>query len=188
MRLPFYLAFISTFTFAGIAAGQQPSNDSLVAAARRAREEKTQQPKTTRVWDNDNIPKKPDEITILNNSGAQTPGASDSSAPAATAKETESPKDSSGKKAAIETDLASAKENLQTLQNDLDILKRKLALDQQSFFGKPNYTTDKDGAASLSDEQDQIDKKQLDMGAAQQKIADLQSQLNGLTNTKPSDK
>jgi hypothetical protein len=189
MRLPAYIAFVSTLAFAGVAAGQQSQSDSLVAAARRTREEKTQQPKASRVWDNDNIPKRPDEITVLNNNEVQNPARSDSAAPTASNKEGESAKDSSsGKKAALETDLASAKENLQTLQNDLDILKRKFALDQQSYYGKSNYVTDKDGATSISEEQDQIDAKQLEMGAAQQRIADLQSQLNATVSSKPSDK
>jgi hypothetical protein len=188
MRLSAYITFTSILAFAGVAAGQQSQSDSLVAAARRAREEKTQQPKATRVWDNDNIPKRPDEITVLSDNTPQTPAVPGSSAPAASAKEAESTKDSSaGKKATLETDLASSKENLQTLQNDLDILKRKFALDQQSYYGKPNYATDKDDATSLSGEQDQIDAKQLEMGAAQQKIADLQSQLNALASSKPSD-
>jgi hypothetical protein len=189
MRLLAYSVFISTLAFAGVAAGQQSQSDSLVAAAHRAKEEKTQQPKAARVWDNDNIPKRPDAITVLSDNTPQTSAASDSSGTPANTKGTESAKDSaSGKKAGLETDLASAKESLQTLQNDLDILKRKFALDQQSYYGKPNYATDKDGAASLSEAQDQIDAKQLEMGAAQQKIADLQSQLNALADSKLKDK
>jgi hypothetical protein len=189
MRLAAYLAIVSTLALTGAASGQQTQSDSMVAAARRTREEKTQQPKTVRVWDNDNIPKKPDEITILNDNTPATPTSSDSSAPKDGAKKPESSKDSpSDKKAGLQTALGSAKETLQTLQNDLDILKRKLALDQQSYFGRPNYTADKNGATGLNGEQDQIDAKQLEMGAAQQKIADLQTQLNALAETKTTGK
>jgi hypothetical protein len=188
MRLPAYLAIISSLTFAGVATAQQTQSDSLVAAARQAREEKAQQSKPMRVWDNDNIPKRPDEITVLNGNTAQNPATPDSPVSSADVKETAGKTAPSEKKAAIETNLGVAKENLQTLQNDLDILKRKLALDQQSYYGKPDYATDKDGASSLNEEQDKIDAKQLEMGAAQQKIADLQSQLNALTNSKSAAK
>ena len=38
------------------------------------------------------------------------------------------------------------------------------------FYGKPNYAADKAGAASLQDEQDQIDAKQQEMIAAQRSL------------------
>ena len=188
MRRSALTIVILSLALAGSAAAQQSvsQEDSLAAAARHAREQKKDQPKPVRVWDNDNIPKNADDITILN--GPQSDAAqSDSSASASgdnkqaasTAKDP-----SADKKAKLEADLAAAKEDLQTLQNDLDILKRKFALDQQTYYGRPNYSTDKDGAAALSDEQSQIDAKQLEMGAAQQKIADLQSQLNALAEQK----
>ncbi len=181
------MAMLSLAMAGGVAAQQSASQeDSLAAAARRAREQKKDQPKPPRVWDNDNIPKNADDITVLN--GPQSDSAqSDSSASASgdNKQAAGAAKDSSAdKRAKLEADLAAAKDDLQTLQNDLDILKRKFALDQQTYYGKPNYSTDKDGAAALSDEQSQIDAKQLDMGAAQQKIADLQAQLNALAEQK----
>lgn len=179
---------------AAIAAQQSSSQDSLAAASRRAREEKREQksdqPKPVRVWDNDNIPRNPDDITVLNAPKSSESGQQDATNAAADNNKQAAPaKDSSpDKKAHLEADLAAAKDALQTLQNDLDIMKRKLALDQQSYYSKPNYSTDKDGAAAISDEQSQIDAKQLDMGAAQQKIFDLQAQLNALAEQKPPQK
>ena len=186
MRSSALTVAILSLALACIAAAQQSSSqDSLPAAARRAREQKKDQQKPARVWDNDNIPKKADEITILN--GPQTDAAQNDSAaaPGDNKQAASAAKDTSAdKRAKLEADLAAAKDNLQTLQNDLDILKRKFALDQQTYYGKPNYSTDKDGASALSDEQSQIDAKQLDMGAAQQKIADLQAQVNALAESK----
>ena len=190
---PFTILVVSLLLSAGAASAQQSSTqqtDSLAAAARRAREEKKDQAKPVRVWDNDNIPRKPDEITVLNGPESEAAPADSSAAATADGKSAApAAKDSSaGKKASLEADLAAAKEALQTLQNDLDILKRKFALDQQSYYGKPNYSTDKEGASALSDEQSQIDAKQLEMGAAQQKITDLQAQLNALAESKPPQK
>lgn len=185
------------FLAAGAAFAQQAAplseqSDPLAAAARQTREQKKQQAKTARVWDNDNIPKNPGTLSIIGESGTQESAsvsgsqtgvaASDKAAP--TAKALESPAD---KKKALETDLAAAKEALQNLQNDLDILQHKLALDQQMYYSKPEYSSDKAGASTLADERSQVDAKQVEMGAAQQKVAALQAQLNTLNEPKSSD-
>ncbi|HTX16778.1 MAG TPA: hypothetical protein VMD77_15865, partial [Candidatus Baltobacteraceae bacterium] len=48
--------------------GQQ--QDSLAAAARRAREQKKDEPKAAKVWDNDNIPSSPGTVSVVgDNSG-----------------------------------------------------------------------------------------------------------------------
>jgi len=177
---------ILLFAPARIAVAQQPSTqqDDVAAAARRVREQKQQQAKAVKVWDNDNIPKSPAGLSVIGQAAPENkPATADSSA------NTEGkPVDAgAGKKIAltpaeqksvVETDLAAAKEQLQTLQNDLDILQRKYTLDQQTYYSKPEYASDKAGAASLQDEQDQIDAKQQEMIAAQQKITDLQEKLN----------
>ena len=166
-------------------AGQQTTKpqDPVAEAARRAREQKQQQAKATKVWNNDNIPKNPDGLSVIGQASPESqPTSADSSAnapkTAASGDEKKTAPAAAAQKSAIESDLAAAKEQLQTQQNDLDILQRKYTLDQQMFYGKPNYAADKAGAASLQDEQDQIDAKQQEMITAQQKIADLQAKLN----------
>jgi len=165
-------------------------DDPVAAAARRARDQKKQQSKAARVWDNDNIPRNPGSVSVV---GQPAPEASanplDSSAPAGDNKTPDSAAKNpaappADKRAGLEASLASAKEALQNLQNDVDIMQRKLVLDQQTYYSKPGYTSDKAGAAALNDEQGQIDAKQLELGAAQSKVADIQAQLNALTETK----
>jgi hypothetical protein len=165
----------------GIAARPQSTQaDPVAMAAKKARERKQTQAKPPKVWDNDNIPKNGDELSVIGQVGQGTDSGSGESptnvsagsgdgkaaAPAATPQ-----------KSAIETEIAAAKEQLQTLQNDLDILQRKYTLDQQMYAGKPDYASDKAGAANLKDEQDEIDAKQQEMSTEQQKIADLQAKL-----------
>jgi hypothetical protein len=201
MRLSACGAVILLLAFSAGALAQestQPSaqDDPLAAAARQAREQKKQQSKPVRVWDNDNIPKSPASLSLAGQSAAETQAqnatadsqpaaATDDNKTAATDKNAPSPAD---KKKDLESQLAAAKEALQNLQNDLDIMQRKLALDQQMYYGKPDYASDKAGLAALNDEQSQIDAKQVEMGAAQQKIADLQAQLNALAEAKPAAK
>jgi hypothetical protein len=94
-----------------------------------------------------------------------------------------SPSAASGKQSALQADLAAAKDQLQSLTTDLDILRRKFTLDQQVYFGKPDYAADKAGAASVKDEQDQIDAKQQEIADAQKKINDLQSGIESAASS-----
>lgn len=155
----------------------------LAAAARRAREERKQQPaaKTARVWDNDNIPTIPANLNVVGpaseatDNSAGAPSADQGAAPAAPAD-----KDAIGK------DLGAAKDHLQNLQTDLDLLQRTYTLDQQSYYGKPDYASDPDGATKLKGEQASIDAKQQEIEDAQKKIGDLQSQFNTASAAKPA--
>ena len=169
-----------TAALAQPASAQQ--EDPLAAAARQAREEKKQQAKPGKVWDNDNIPKNAGALSVVGQSAQENAAPGDTSANSGN----KAAADGSGKlaltpaeqKAVVEQDLNAAKEELQNLQSDFDILQRKHTLDQQMYLSKPDYSSDKAGAAALQDEQDQIDAKQQEMIAAQQKVADLQAKLN----------
>jgi hypothetical protein len=165
---------------AGIASGRlqgAQQEDSLAAAARRAREKKKVQPNAAKVWDNENIPKDPGDVSVVGQEAspaAETTANQGQPAPGATDK---NPASDADKLRALNVDLAAAKENLTTLQNDLDILQRKFTLDQQTYYAKPDYSSDKEGAANLKDEQGQIDSKQQEISDAQKKIQDLQSKI-----------
>src|SRR6202035_3546274 len=138
----------------GTVLGQQQASqpdDSLAAAARRAREQKRLQGKPAKVWTNDDIPTSSGSVSVVggvssensapaadtsaNNADSGKPQGADSAQAKAVS--------SVQKKASLEADLAAAKESLQTLQNDLDILQRKFALDQQTYMSKPEYSSDK---------------------------------------------
>jgi len=161
--------------------GQQ--QDALAAAARRAREEKKDEPKAAKVWDNDNIPTAPGTVNVVGDSSEnsatqpsdrgtqsqdQTANSSDSSQPAPPANDKD--------KAAKSAELAADQAQLKSLKTDLDIAQRKLVLDQQMYYGKPDYSSDKAGAAALKDEQDQIAAKQQAIDDLQKKIDALQAQ------------
>ena len=185
---------ILLFATASVALARQPGQqeDTVAAASRRAREQKQQQAKAPKVWDNDNIPKNPGALSVIGQSAPENPSPSDSSGKedsktAASADAKKAPATAAEQKATIETELAAAKDQLQTLQNDLDILQRKYTLDEQTYYGKTNYAADKAGAASLQDEHDQIDSKQQEIIAVQQKIADLQTQLSAADSLEGSE-
>ncbi len=81
-------------------------------------------------------------------------------------------------KAAIEADVASAKSQLANLKADLDVVQRKYALDQQTYYGKTNYAADKAGAAALAGEKSDVDAKQADVAAAEKKLAAVQAKFD----------
>lgn len=162
-------------------AASSAQQSSLAAAARQAREQKKDQPKTTKVWDNDNLPTTPGSVSVVGESGENTPsseapaGNDQGQQPAASSEEAKPvPKKD---KAAISSDVDGAKQQLQDAKTDLDILQRKLALDQQMYYGKPDYASDKAGAAALKDEQDQIDAKQQQVASLQKKVDELAAEL-----------
>jgi hypothetical protein len=175
------------------AQGQQ--QDALAAAARRAREEKKDQPKAAKVWDNDNIPSSPGTVSVVGDSsqsgaassdqGDQSAQSQDQAASSADSNEQAQPandKDKAAKAAEVDAD----QQQLKSLKTDLDIAQRKLVLDQQMYYGKPDYSSDKAGAAALKDEQDQIAAKQQEIDDLQKKIDALQAESAAAGNNSNS--
>jgi len=161
---------------------QPATQGSAVAdAARATRDAKKDQAKPAHVWDNDNLPTVSGGVNVV----GQTPSenATDNGAAAGS---TGAQAPTGEDKAALERDLASAKDKLATLQTDLDILQRTFTLDQQSFYGKPDFESDAAGAKKLKDEQASIDAKQQQIEEMQKQIADLQSKVNAASDAKAS--
>jgi hypothetical protein len=63
---------------------------------------------------------------------------------------------------------------------DLDILQRKFVLDSQTYYSKPNYVADKDGAASIDAEKAEVEAKQTEVADAQMKVDQLEAKLSAL--------
>ncbi|HUJ29794.1 MAG TPA: hypothetical protein VLY23_00830 [Candidatus Acidoferrum sp.] len=194
MRIIQWGVTILLVSLPGIAFAQQPPTqqqssdqkpeDALAAAARRTREQKKDQPKVKKVWDNDNLPTKADEANVAGDTGAQDQNAAGET-PSAPAEASPAPESAPGDAAAeakrkteISGEIGQAKEQLAALTKELDILTRKYALDQQTFYGKTNYSSDKQGAATLQDEKNQIDAKKQEIADAQKRIDDLSAKLN----------
>lgn len=179
----------------------QKQQDPLAEASRRAREQKKQQPKAARTWDNDNIPTTPDLISVVGESSStgetpektaseKTTSQSNSGAAGNSEKNASSQNSGQGgtaeqRKAALTKQLAQAKERLQSLSTDLDILSRKYTLDQQTYYSKPDYSSDTEGAVKLKVEESQITSKKQEVADAQKKVDDLTAQLKEL-ETEPA--
>jgi hypothetical protein len=160
--------------------GQKP--DGLADAARRAKEQKKDQAKAAKVWDNDSIPAvggtinvvgqaaappTPDDATANQANGAAQPGQGNAGA-AQGGKPT----------AAMTAELTTAKAELESLQKDLDLLQRKFTLDQQTFLSNPDHDSNRGGASLLQSEQEAINAKQQEIADAQRKMDELQTKIN----------
>ena len=202
LGLAILLVLPSGLVSAQSSAPQSPASspDPLAAAAKHARDDRKDQSKPARVWDNDNIPKAGQEISVVgsneasaadgSNPGATSgvaPGAADASAgganvaaPAPGGAQSQADHD-----AKIQSQLSNAKENLASLKTDLDLMQRTLTLDSQMYYGKPDYSSDHGGARKLADEQGKIAEKQQAIEEAEKKIAELEAQLNIASQNSP---
>lgn len=148
--------------------------DPLAAAAQRAREQKKNAPKATKVWNNDDIPAA-GAVNVVGQPSDQSSTAESTGAAPASTQQPATPED----KQALEAKASSDKEKLANLKSDLDVLQRKLKLDQQTYYGQTNYADDKAGAAALQAEQNQIDAKKEEIEDAQKQADDDQAKLDG---------
>ncbi len=151
-------------------ATQQP--ESLADAARRAREQKKDHPKPTKVWDNSNLPSG-SNISVV----GKEPDAGAAAQTDANATNSATPA-KSGDKAAIQSQYDEAKKELDSLRTDLDIAQRKYVLDDQMYRSEPNFTSDKQGAAAMEEEKSDVEAKHDQVTEAQKKLDELQSQLD----------
>ena len=162
---------------------QSGSQDSSVAeAARRSREKKKNPPnpaKSAKVITDDDLDKRnfPPGNEGLNVGSAPKLETQPPSAQAVAAAEAaDASTEQQGAKDAAEQDrqIARLKEQIADAEKDLDLGKRQLALDQDSYFSNPDYSHDVAGKAKLQDEKQQIDSKQQDIERLKTKLAALE--------------
>jgi len=149
--------------------------ESLGDAARHAREQKKEEPKPTKVWTNDDIPKTGESISIIGPPSEAAP--TESSEAPKTEKKSEAVTVPPEEKADLQAKLDEAKAHLASLKTDLDIVQRKYVLDEQTYLSNPNHDRDTAGAQALEEEKQKIADKQQQIADAQKKVDDLQAQL-----------
>jgi len=174
-RLMILLALSGRLVLAQQPAPQKTQTDSLAAAARRARAQQKEKPKAVVVWNDDNIASA--ESATISVVGPAATSGQESNQPANGKQTAVKPVVAAAHNPSLESDLNAAKEELKNLQTDLDLLRRKNTLDSATYYGKPDYSSDTEGASQIKDEQDQIAAKQQAVDDQQKKVDDLQAQL-----------
>jgi hypothetical protein len=159
------------------AAQAQDQDNSLAAAARRAQEQKKEQPRAAKVWDNSNLPTAA-PVSVVGQppaaAGSSTTDTTISSTSAAEAKPAPTP----AEMARLNSDLDVAKQRLADLKADLDVAQRKFVLDQQTYYGKPDFAADKPGAAALAAEKTDVEAKAAAVAAAEKLLASVQIKVD----------
>ena len=178
------------FVATALAEPQDDSAQSVAEAARRAREKKKAGVKPVKTLTNDDLPPAPP----AGSSAESTPSPAktdDTAAPAAAAKPVDA---AAAEKAKLEyaANVAAvdrAKKSLVQFESELDVMQRKAKLDSESYYSKPDFSSDPDGKAKLDTEAQGITAKQEDIETLKARIAELQAAVDAgappATDSKP---
>jgi hypothetical protein len=166
------------------------SSQSVADAARAARAAK--KAKTAKVISDEDIDK-----TSYNSGGLNVGAAPTTDAVAPNAAEVKSDLKQDEAQLSAETTatvkpgedpaIARAREALAEASAKLDLLKRANALDQDTYFSKPNYTTDHNGKSKLDAEQAEISDQQAVVDNLKAKLEQLKAE-RGITDPAPAAK
>ena len=143
-------------------AQQSASSDaSVAAAARRARDQKKNAAKSSKIITDDDLDRhefKPGKggFNVMSPPEMETQPPSAEAVAAAEASDEDADKEA----AAQDADIAKLKSQIAQGEKDLDVLRRQLALDQDSYLSNPDYTHDTAGKSNLDNEKQQINDRQ----------------------------
>ncbi len=150
-------------------AAQQQDQPSAAEAARKNREEKANQPKPTKVYNNDNIGSAGGPVSVV----GQPPPASASNSNGTPAAGSEA-----HDKAYWHEKFSAARKKLAEDKKDLDLLQREYNLKQTQYYSDPNQAMKEQYSSDdLKNSKDKIDQRTADVAKDQQAIEDLEDQL-----------
>ena len=72
-------------------------------------------------------------------------------------------------------EITKLKEQVAQVAKDLDLLKRELVLDSDTFYSNTDYVHDKAGQTKLANEQQQINAKQQELDELKARLQDLEA-------------
>jgi hypothetical protein len=161
-------------------AQQSASSDASVAdAARRARDQKKNAAKSSKVITDDELDRhvfKPGQagFNVMAPPQLETAPPSAEAVAAAEAADNASDEDLQKEAAAQDSDIARLKVQIREGEKDLDVLRRQLALDQDSYFSKTDYARDTAGKSNLDNEKQQINDRQEQIERLKTRLAALE--------------
>jgi hypothetical protein len=152
-----------------------PSDASVADAARRARDQKKNAAKSSKVITDDELDRhefKPGKagFNVMAPPQLETEPPSAEAVAAAQAADEDAEKEA----AAQDADIASLKLKITQAEKDLDVSRRQLALDQDSYLSKTDYAHDTVGQSNLDSERQQINDKQAQIERLKTRLAALE--------------
>jgi hypothetical protein len=157
-------------------AQQSASSDASVAdAARRARDQKKNAAKSSKIITDDELDRhefKPGKAGF----NVMAPPQLETEPPSAEAVAAAQAADEDAEKGAAsqDADIASLKLKITLGEKDLDVSRRQLALDQDSYLSKTDYAHDTVGQSNLDSERQQINDKQAQIERLKTRLAALE--------------
>jgi DNA repair exonuclease SbcCD ATPase subunit len=153
--------------------------DPLVAAARKAREQKKDQPKPARVFDNDNIPTQGGVSAVGSTPGGESTEGGAAAEPGGdqAAGKTATPPSGNDEKAWRER-FTKLRKKLEQDQADLEIMQRELGVLDVQYYNDPmkgmqqGYTR-----SDINEKTAKIDEKKKQIEADQQALSDAEDEL-----------
>jgi hypothetical protein len=145
---------------------QSASQDSSVAdAARRNRDQKKNSANSSKIITDDDLDGhefKPGKggFNVMAPAQLETEAPSAEAVAAAEAADNASDEETQKEAAAQDADIAKLKVQITQGEKDLDVLRRQLALDQDSYLSNPDYAHDTAGKSNLDNEKQQINDRQ----------------------------
>jgi hypothetical protein len=169
-----------------------PSDRQVVEAARKARAAKESKQvkeaaKQLTVWNEDNIPRIPRDITVVGhtetNPGAEAAAADSSGAASATSGATPASENkrasetASRDRDAKKEELTRARERAADLEKDSQLAQEQFGLDQNQISQNPDYANDRAGQTKLKSEAAELQAKRQQLDDLKKKIGNLESQI-----------
>lgn len=177
---------VSMILLAGYHAGmpgaraQSDQGQSVAEAARKAREQKKTAAKPSTVITNDTLqPATPATVQNATAATERMPGAEATGTPAAdatadAAKTAQTAKGPSEEEIAKKkAEIAALKQEITDMAKEVDVQQRALALANESFYSRPDFSKDPDGKAKL-------DAMQSDLAQKKDELAQLKAKLKEL--------
>jgi hypothetical protein len=155
------------------------SSASVADAARRARDQKKNSAKSSKVITDDDLDRhvfKPGQagFNVMAPPQLETEPPSPAAVAAAGAADIASDEEAQKEAAAQDSDIAKVKSQITQGERDLDVARRQLALDQDSYFSDPDYAHNTAGKSNLDSEKQQINDRQEEIERLKIRLAALE--------------
>jgi hypothetical protein len=202
-RIPMRLALpvlLAATLLPAAAFAQSQDTQSVAEAARRARAQKKNSEKPSKVITDDTLDVKKGDVQSATAEQLRIPGTPETPAqPAAGAANAQggasgdtsaNPQDSKNmseeeKSRATLKQRFALKEKIKNAQSDLDLLQREFQLDQDTFYSSPDYANNTSGKAKLDAMKQQIADKQQELERLKAELAALPAAPESPATPKP---
>jgi chromosome segregation ATPase len=175
--IPMAVFFLAAAVYipAGRAQDSQTSQSSVAEASRKAKAQQKSEPKSGKVFTDDDIASLKGNISVVGPEETPSPAVPTASTPAAQNKTAKQPvKD----EAYWRKRFADARRALADDSKELDVLQREFNLKQVQFYSNPNVALrEQHSRKDLDDTQAEINTKKQDVDKDNQAISDLQEDL-----------